>query len=440
MTFKRRITFAAAIAVAVAIAIASFAAYLTVRRQLRMEVDEDLVRMSLSGELIESSGTIFKIELPQERLGGPAGYAQLIGPSGRVIWPTPALLPVPERAAAIAGGSAGSYFADVDVGNIHARVYTTRIAPGVAVQLARPLDEVDSVLNRMRWILLGIGGLGIALAMALGGMVARSALSPVKRLTKATEHITTTMDLSHRIDVEGDDELNRLAGSFNAMLDALERSLRTQRQLVADASHELRTPLTSLRTNIEVLASEQRLSQEERESLRTDIVAQIDELTSLIGDVVELARGNEPVFETEEVHLGQIVEESVERATRLAPSVSFNVNIEDSIVAGVPQRLQRAVNNLLDNAIKWGPPEGEIDVTLKSGELVVRDHGPGIDPDDLPHIFDRFYRSDTARGLPGSGLGLAIVRQVAESHGGEVVVENAEDGGAIFHLRLPVSS
>jgi two-component system sensor histidine kinase MprB len=254
--------------------------------------------------------------------------------------------------------------------------------------------------------------------------------------------VAATRDLGRRIAVEGDDELSRLARSFNAMLDSLERSTRAleastsaQRQLVADASHELRTPVTTLRTNLEVLRSRE-LPAEEREHLLEEIEGQIDELTVLMTDLIDLARGDEREPDAEEVRLDRLVDEAVDRARRHAPGVAFETQLAPSVVAAVPDRLDRAVSNLLDNAVKWSPDGGPVEVRVADGEVSVRDHGPGITPADLPHVFDRFYRGGDARGRPGSGLGLAIVRQVAEAHGGSVAAEPASGGGTCLRLQL----
>lgn len=436
MTFKGRLTAAAAIAVAIAIALASFVVYVIVRRELHAQLDSDLRRMASSARYVQL-GLSSRIYLPDAPLGGAQGYAQLVSYNGRVLGSSTALLPVPDRTLHVARGDAEPYLSDMTVDGVHVRVFTTQVAPGVAAQLARPLEEVDTVLARLRWILVLITAAGVALATGLGGAVARATLAPVRRLTEATEHVSTTSDLTHRIEVEGNDELSRLAGSFNAMLDALERSIDSQRQLVADASHELRTPLTSLRTNIEVLANEDRLSPEQRDELRRDIVGQLEELTALIGDIVELARGNEPESVLEEVRLDDVVIEATERARKREPGVDIEVLVEPRVVAGSPMRLERALNNLLDNAIKWSPPGERIEVRMEGSDVTVKDNGPGIAPEDLPHIFDRFYRSRAARNMPGSGLGLAIARQVAESHGGQITVESLEGGGALFRLYLP---
>jgi two-component system, OmpR family, sensor histidine kinase MprB len=220
------------------------------------------------------------------------------------------------------------------------------------------------------------------------------------------------------------------------MLGALEESQRKQRQLVADASHELRTPLTSLRTNIEVLASERRLPAAERKRLLSDVVEQLTEMTTLIAELIELARAGERRVEPEDVRLDLLAGDAVERARRNRPQVTFKTELEESLVNGVPESIERAVANLLDNAAKWSPPGGEVDVTVRGATISVRDHGPGIDDADLPYVFDRFYRAASARGMPGSGLGLAIVRQVADAHGGDVIAERADGGGTRITLRL----
>jgi two-component system sensor histidine kinase MprB len=258
----------------------------------------------------------------------------------------------------------------------------------------------------------------------------------VRRLTKATETVAETGDLSERIDVAGRDELSRLAGSFNTMLAALEEATRSQRQLVADASHELRTPLTSLRTNIEVLASERKLPAGERERLLNDVVEQLSEMTTLVTELMNLARGEQQPMEPEDVRLDLLAAGAVERARRNRPGVTFKTDFEESFVHGVPATIERAIANLLDNAAKWSPEGAEVEVVVRGGTVTVRDHGPGIDDADLPYVFDRFYRADAARGQPGSGLGLAIVRQVAEAHGGGVVAERAPGGGTRVALRL----
>ena len=277
---------------------------------------------------------------------------------------------------------------------------------------------------------------GIVVAALLGWMIARSTLRPVTRLTEASEQIGLTGDLTRRIAVTGDDELSRLAASFNQMIQRLERSVGAQRQLVADASHELRTPLTSLRTNFEVLQRGD-LAEADRPRLMGAMEEQIAEVVRLVEDLVELARDELPAEVAEDIRLDLLVADAVNRAQRDAPAAEFRLTAAPVLVRGAPDKVARAVGNLLGNAAKWSPPGGLIEVTVADGSVVVRDHGPGIAEADLPHVFERFYRSADARGKPGSGLGLAIVRQVAESHGGSTTVCNAAGGGSEFRLTLP---
>jgi len=292
------------------------------------------------------------------------------------------------------------------------------------------------VLGRLRWILLAVALGGSALAALLGLGVAESALVPTRRLTEAAEEITATQDLGRRVETDRRDELGRLATAFNTMLATLEGSVDSQRRLVADASHELRTPLTSLRTNVEILGRTDALSDDERRKLLDDVDSELDELSRLVADIVDLARDGEPEHLVEDVRLDLLVADAVERARRRTPEVRFETQFDETIVRGSPERLHRAVTNLLDNAVKWSPAGAAVEVRVGDGELSVRDHGPGIADEDLPFVFDRFYRASAARSMPGSGLGLAIVRQVAESHGGRATAEAAPGGGTIVRLEF----
>ncbi|MFQ5426036.1 MAG: ATP-binding protein, partial [Gaiellales bacterium] len=441
---------ASAVAVAVAVVLASIGVYFIVRDQLRDEVDRSLEeraagltsRQERRGPNRGSPGVdvIRRVlrQAPPPRLGRAAGFTQLVDSGGETLQvsgdaPT---LPVGERTLKVAGGLDSSFYADATVEGEHVRVLTVPLFEGVALQVALPLDEVDDVLADLRLILVFVSLGGVVLAGALGLIVARTALAPVRRLTQTTERIAQTQDLSQRIEATGRDEVSRLATTFNTMLAALEESQRAQQQLVADASHELRTPLTSLRTNIELLARDDHLDGAERDEMLGDVTIQLEELTTLVADVVELARGNELDETRETVRLRELVDEAVERARRHAPGVTFVTDLDESVVVGVRAQIDRAVANLLDNAARWSPPGSTVEVTLRGYAISVRDHGPGIPDEDLPHVFDRFYRSPGARKLPGSGLGLAIVRKVAEGHGGAATAEPAEGGGALLRLRL----
>jgi len=443
MTFRARLTLAAAAAVAIAVVLASAVTYALVRNELRGQVDEtlrssaaDLPHLRLLGD---PEGEQF-LGIPPERFGGVAVFTQLVRADGKAITPpgSTAELPVSERARKIAQDEIdGPLYEDAHVRGTHVRVLTLPLRQGgYALQVARSLEEVDSVLERISRYLIAVALAGIGLAAALGLLVARAALAPVERLTRTAEDVSETRDLSRRIDASGTDELSRLAATFNTMLGALEDSARAQRQLVSDASHELRTPLTSLRTNIEVLSRDELLPPGDREQLLEDVTEQLAEMTALIAELVELARGDQTPADPEDVRLDLVTADAIERTRRNRPGVSFDPTLEESMIRGVPATIERAITNLLDNAAKWSPAGGVIEVTVRGGEVTVRDHGPGIDGSDLPFVFDRFYRAPAARAKPGSGLGLAIVRQVAEAHGGTVAAERAEGGGTRVRLAL----
>jgi two-component system sensor histidine kinase MprB len=437
MSFRVRLTLAAATAVALAVALASAVVYVVVRDELRAPVDDALKARAVQ---IQHLGlrNAFPEDIPGAKLGGAAGYMQAVRSDGSTFRQPGADIPIPvsARVREVAAGEADPFFTDETIDGAHVRVLTFPVGPDLALQILRPLNEVDSTLDRLRTLLILIALGGIGLAVTLGLLVSRAAIAPVSRLTRATERVTETGDLSERIDARGTDELSRLAGSFNAMLGALEQSTRAQRQLVADASHELRTPLTSLRTNFEVLMSDRELDPDERRRLLDDVVEQIGEMTALIAELIELARGDQLPSEPETVRLDLVAGDAVERTRRDRPGITFNTDFHESVIQGVPASLERAIGNVLDNAAKWSLPGGEIDVSVGDGTVVVRDHGPGIDEADMPYVFDRFYRSPSARTMSGSGLGLAIVRQVAEAHGGGVVAERAEGGGTRITLRL----
>jgi two-component system, OmpR family, sensor histidine kinase MprB len=443
VSFRTRLTLAAAAAVAIAVVGASAITYAIVRNELRDDVDSTLRtrarELPAHLEVVAGPGGEQFLGLRPERFGGVAVFTQLVRRDGSVITPpeTSGELPVSDRALAAARGQTkDSFYEDAHVQDTHVRVLTIPLGSGYAVQVARSLEEVDRILGPIKQWLIAIALIGIALAAGLGLLVARAVLAPVQRLTRAAEDVSETGDLSQRIDARGKDELSRLAGTFNTMLGALEDSARAQRQLVSDASHELRTPLTSLRTNIEVLARDEALPPQDREQLLRDVTEQLTEMTALIAELVELARGDLAPADPEDVRLDLVTADAIERTRRNRPGVSFKPELAESMIRGVPATIERAVSNLLDNAAKWSPPDGEIEVTVNDGVLTVRDHGPGIEEEDLPYVFDRFYRAPTARGMPGSGLGLAIARQVAEAHGGSVTAERPDGGGTLMRLTL----
>jgi two-component system sensor histidine kinase MprB len=438
VSLRTRLTLVAAAAVAIAVALASAGAYVAVRNVLRGEVDDALKARANDVRLPHRFPSPDFELLERPLLGGAPGYIQLVGADGTAVRREDAPIPLPsEGAREVAAGTRKPFLEDATVAGTHVRILTTRLAPNVAVQIARPLEEIDRTLRELAIVLALFGIGGIVLAAVLGRVVAQAALAPVRRMREVTRHVATTQDLSERLEVTGSDELSDLAADFNVMLGELERSLAAQRALVADASHELRTPLTSLRTNVELLARGADVPADQRKAMLDDAIAQIEELTGLVGDVVELARGNRLDEAPSPVRLDELVDAEVERAARHRPHVRFETELEPSTVSASPSALGRAVANLLDNAAKWSPEDGVVEVRVRDGEVTVRDHGPGISDEDMPRVFDRFYRAPDARGLPGSGLGLAIVRQVADAHGGRVGAMRADGGGTILRLELP---
>jgi len=408
-----------------------------------------------------------KLVLPAPTLGGATGYVQLFRSNGQVLRSETTGsggeggLPITPATRAVAAGRRKAFFSDATVGGTHVRILTERAPEGGVWQVALPLSDVDSTLTHLKLVLALVCLGGIALAAALGLLVSRAALVPVRRLTGAAERVARTQDLGHRIQASEEDELGRLAGSFNTMLAALERARLAQRQLVSDASHELRTPLTSVQANLDALAIGEELPARERARILAAAQAQLRELTVLVGDLVDLSKTEVQEVEVEDVRLDLAAAGAIERA-RLhgvgGHSSTFVLDAEPCLVRAAPARLERAIANLLDNACKWNPPtpstpptrpagragvpiddptDDPIEVRVRGGVLEVRDHGPGIAAEDLPRVFDRFYRAPSARARPGSGLGLAIVRQTAEAHGGAVHATNDPDGGARLTLELP---
>jgi two-component system sensor histidine kinase MprB len=475
MTLRTRIAAVASLSVALAVLGAAVGVYIAVRADLRGQLDSSLRQRAqgLAGPGPRGrdggrpgppdgfgSGSIpggpspgdgdggvggFPNSVRPAPYGAAAGYVQFIASRGPVTVPggqgSSKQIAPSAQDRRIAAAGVGSALSDRTVRGTRLRVLTLGAGSRGAVLVALPLGEVDHELSRLELLLGAIGLVGIALAAALGMLVARTALAPIARFTRRTERLTGGLDLSQRLEVTGRDELARLAESFNATLDALARSVGVQRQLIADAGHELRTPIASLRANIQVLQEAGRLPPEEQESLRRDVVQELDELTALIGDVIELARGAGPDAVRDDVRLDALVLAAVERTRRRAGSIRFELDLQPALVRADAPSVERAISNLLENARRWSAPQGLVEVHLRDGELTVRDHGPGFAERDLPFVFDRFYRAEDARKLPGSGLGLAIVRQAAEAHGGHARAQNAPGGGALLrvHFGAPVT-
>lgn len=473
MTLRRRITLVSAAAVAVAVLLASALTYLLTSNELHAELDAQLKgraerlqlafrergghpRRRFSHDHLGGNRASATSEQPQTLSNDPLnslhtgpgqvrGYQQLVNPQGTILFRTASLkLPVSATVRTLAAHGAGVSFSNARVSGIDMRILAVPLRKGLAVEFAQPLTDVNHLLSRLRLILALVALGGIALAAVLGLLVAGTAVAPVRRLAQAIEHVRSTRDLTRRVRRTGGDEIGRLAIDFNAMLDALQSSMKAldtsvsaQRQLVADASHELRTPVTSLRMNIELLQHSKALGDEEAERTLGAALSQTEELSALIDDLIALADGEERKDSWEDVRLDLVVSEAVERALRNRPASRISIDLQPVVLSGAPERLGRAVGNLIDNALKYSPEGSPVQVSLRGGQLSVRDHGAGVPEADLPHIFDRFYRGLEARGRAGSGLGLAIVRQVAEQHGGGVSVSRPEDGGTLMRLSLP---
>jgi two-component system sensor histidine kinase MprB len=442
---RTRLTAAAAVAATFAIVAVVAVAYITVHHQLYSNIDAQLREQANSDHSVRVDPQTFQPVVARDP-AETSGNVQVVQVDGHTIKEEQGLtLPHSARDTAIAR-QGGSWLRTDHVEGSPVRILTVQrpvIASNgqhgtVALQVALPLTAANSELHKLRVAFLLLVLLGFGMATGGAWFVVRRAMRPVARLTSAAEQIAVTRDLTTRIEDYGEDELGRLASTFNGMLDALERSLDQQRQLILDASHELRTPLASLRTNVEVLHDVERLTVDQRRSLLNGIVTQLDELTGLVADVVELARGEAPESSLEDVSLDELVSREVDRARRHWQALVFRFESEPVIVRGVPARVARAVANLLDNAGKFSPPGSEIDVVLTAaGVLTVADHGPGIPEEAIAHVFDRFYRADEARALPGSGLGLSIVKQVVDGHNGTVSINNRDGGGTVVRVSLP---
>ena len=456
LSLRGRITALVAIAVAVAVLAVSLTSWLLTRDSLLKQFDDQLqtyAQIAAKAATPEDALAMLRetdrrapddMPVHSEKL-----IVQFIDAQGKVEGAagTPVPLPVGPMAEAVALGYApGS--SEVDkVDSDRFRVWIAPRQGGGAVQIARDSEGIERAMGQLGFLEILVSLAGVVGAALVGRAVARTALRPVDALTDAAEEVARTQELTGGITVESRGEIGRLAEAFNEMMDALGRSRDDQRRLAEDAGHELRTPLTSLRNNIELLihadATGKALPEEDRARLLTDLEVQSAELTTLVGELIELSKGDKPPETSERVDLADVLAIAVERARPRAAYMRFETSLSSAEVTGRPAELERAVLNILDNAAKWSPPDGVVTVTLTTDDgharIVVQDQGPGIAEDDLPHVFERFYRAGDARALPGSGLGLAIAQQVVTQHGGRVEAGNADEGGARFVLTLPLS-
>jgi two-component system, OmpR family, sensor histidine kinase MprB len=441
LTLKSRFTLVAAGAVAaVALAITAVA-FLAIRTDLQNQVAQEVAARA---EADVHAARNFHGGIPHgwypQHSSEFGTLTQVITSTGTVYGPRndAGLLTPTEAATDVAAGQSPSFYANMNVNGTRAMVLTTPLAPGLALQVAEPLTNTDAEVARIGAILATLSAIGVAAATVLGWAVARAGLSPVARLASVAEEVSLTGDPGRRVQVGRRDELGRLATTFNAMLGALQRSLEAQRRLVSDASHELRTPLASLRVNVDVMTENPDLPADERKEILARVTDQVAELSRLVASVTDLARGEPPATDRYPVRLNDVVTDALDAARRDWPRTEFTAHLDGGIVDGTPERLRVAAKNLLDNAAKFGPVQGPIEVWLVGGELTVRDHGPGIAEEDHPFIFDRFYRAMSSRSAPGSGLGLAVVHEIVTCHKGTITAEPAPGGGTTMRLILPV--
>ncbi|WP_406280661.1 sensor histidine kinase [Embleya sp. NBC_00896] len=451
LPLRARLALLTALAVALAVAGVAAACWVLTRNQLREQLDRSLATTAgpLPGQRGSFITEICNRPAPPEFQRGLLTYQVIKADGSSCTQPGSKAdpvspVPVAKVDTEVAAGQFDRVFHDATTEDgKRVRVYTRHAGPDTAVSISRPLTEIEDSLDSLAVRLTIVCAIGILGAATVGLLVARAALKPVDRLTDAAEHVARTEDLDTMIAVAGKDEIARLGRSFNAMTASLKASRLRQQRLIADAGHELRTPLTSLRTNTDLLLrSEQTgraLPAEDKERLLRNVKAQLVELSDLVGDLLLLARPEQAPSAppTTSAALHTAVERAVERAALRAPDARIEVDVTPWYVRGEAAALERAVVNLLDNALKFGGAEGLVEVRLRDGELTVRDHGPGVAPDDVPYVFERFWRAAAARGLPGSGLGLAIVARTVADAGGAVALEVASGGGTVARVRLP---
>jgi two-component system, OmpR family, sensor histidine kinase MprB len=443
LTLKSRFTLVAAGAVAtVALAITAVA-FFAIRTDLQNQVRQEIAARadSVVHDAHQFHGHIPDHWVPSHSSGfGVLTYTQVITLAGEVWAPAngAGLLTPSPAATDVAAGGAPAFYAVSEIAGTRAMVLTTPLARGLAIQVAVPLTSTDLEVTSVGATLAALSAIGVLAATLFGWAVARAGLAPVARLARVAEEVSLTGDPGRRVEVGRKDELGRLARTFNAMLSALQRSLDAQRRLVSDASHELRTPLASLRINVDVLSENPDLPAAERKEVLARVTDQVAELSRLVASVTDLARGEPPAADLFPVQLNAVAADALEAARRDWPKTEFTAHLAGGVIEGSPDRLRVAFKNLLDNAAKFGPPQGPVQVWLTGGELIVRDYGPGIANEDLPFVFDRFYRALSSRSAPGSGLGLAVVREIAVSHGGTIAAERAPHGGTIMRLTLPI--
>ena len=433
MNLRTRVAIAVGVVVFCALAVVAAVIYPAVGADLRGSNDQALVQAA--GDAPTVAAKLKQSRTPVGQLV-PFGDTELQILSAATVGPTNGFVGVTEQDVQVALGKDKPYFRDEAYGNVVYRIYITQFPgnPGMLVRVAVPLADATSTQTELGWLLAALVPAAAIGAAVVARLAAGRVLRPVGRLTETVERIRATGDLSARIDTPGQDEISRLGQAFAAMTAALDESVGAQRRLVADASHELRTPLTSLITNLELL--EEQPDDPNAPALVAAALSEAGELRVLVNDLVDLARDGRAAFHIEDVRLDLVAERVAARAADRAPGLTYELACQPTLVRGDPDALERAIGNLVDNALKWSPPDGHVRISAAAGTVEVTDEGPGIPADDLPHIFDRFYRSAAARSLPGSGLGLAIVRRIADAHDGTVEAVPLPQG-VTFRFRMP---
>jgi len=432
MSLRTRVAIAVGAVVFGTLAVVAAVVYPAVGANLRGKNDQALIQVAKQAPTIaaklKQAGTVGQLV--------PFGATQLQILPDATTGPTNGFVGLTDHDVQVADGHAGPYFHDEAYGRVDYRIYAMQFPgnPGTLVRAALPVSDAASTQTALGWLLAALIPAGAIGAAVVARLAAGRVLRPVGRLTETVERIRATGDLSAPIETPGQDEISRLGQAFAAMTAALNESVGAQRRLVADASHELRTPLTSLTTNLELLA--ERPDDPSAPALVAAALAEVGELRVLINDLVELARDGQASPHVEDVRLDLVAERVAARAVGRAPGLACELDCQPTLVRGDPDALERAIGNLVDNALKWSPPDGCIRISAAGGTVEVSDDGPGIPADDLPYIFDRFYRSANARALPGSGLGLAIVRRVADMHDGTVEAIPLQQG-VKFRISIP---
>ncbi|MCL4448817.1 MAG: ATP-binding protein [Actinobacteria bacterium] len=425
---------AATISTCVIVIFTSIAALVVIRHEVYLPVNS---RLNYTANLLVHFAQRGRYPFLKKIEGPFSPISQLITPAGTILTDNSVPIPVTKGIQAVLNGTENSYSANTTYQGSPIRLLALPVPNGGAVVVGTPITAVLNQMHNLQHLIIFIALSGIVLAGLLGWLVARAALQPLRKLATTVERVSQTMDLSQRVDVTTKDELGGLASNFNQLLQALEQSTTRQRQLVQDAAHELRTPLTSLRTNTELINRLGEMDIKEQQQLSSDVLAQLEELSVLVNDLVVLAREEEPSHPSKDFRLDALVSDALERAQSHAriKECTFSYTSQPCWIHGIPERLMRAISNVLDNAIKWSHRGGTIQVCCQNGNVSVRDYGAGITEEDLPHVFDRFYRATSARELPGSGLGLAIVKQIVEENKGKVsiysppLVEEKNGGG-----------